>query len=173
LGSCQAVHRTSLRRCFLSLPSHGPMSVNMRSFVLNPALIMTIIFTWFLENLAWQICDLTFSPKDRPFKCPCTSIHTLGLSQQRFSPYEATEYLFCDEGRKETPNGTLYFWIYLFYLSKFYELIDTLLIVLRKVRFLVLTGDRKKNHARPPQTSVFHCVVHCPGLTATFFHFVT
>lgn len=30
------------------------------------------------------------------------------------------------------PNGSLYFWAYLFYLSKYYELIDTVLLVLKK-----------------------------------------
>lgn len=44
------------------------------------------------------------------------------------------EYLFCDSRREYVNKGPLWFWMYIFYLSKFYELIDTVLIVLRKVR---------------------------------------
>lgn len=44
------------------------------------------------------------------------------------------ELLFCDEGNKIKGKGAMYFWMYMFYLSKFYELFDTVLIVLRKVR---------------------------------------
>lgn len=49
-------------------------------------------------------------------------------------PSEAYDILFCDAERKSTPEkgGTMWFWIYLFYLSKFYELFDTGLIVVRK-----------------------------------------
>lgn len=46
--------------------------------------------------------------------------------------------LFCDTKRQSAGQGTLYFWVYVFYLSKFYELLDTVFIVLRKapLRFL-------------------------------------
>lgn len=50
---------------------------------------------------------------------------------------DGIEILFCDQGRKETGKGHLYFWIYLFYLSKFYELLDTVLIVIRKVCLII------------------------------------
>eukprot|EP01122_Echinamoeba_exundans_P007446 TRINITY_DN2304_c0_g1_i1.p1 TRINITY_DN2304_c0_g1~~TRINITY_DN2304_c0_g1_i1.p1 ORF type:complete len:285 (-),score=76.76 TRINITY_DN2304_c0_g1_i1:260-1114(-) len=51
---------------------------------------------------------------------------------------ESVELLFCDEGNKLKGKGPMYFWMYIFYLSKFYELLDTVLIVLRKgqLRFL-------------------------------------
>lgn len=46
--------------------------------------------------------------------------------------------MLCDSKRESAGKGTLYFWLYVFYLSKFYELFDTVFIVLRKapLRFL-------------------------------------
>mgnify|MGYP001080062813 FL=1 len=41
--------------------------------------------------------------------------------------------LFCDQNN-DYSRGRLYFMTYLFYLSKYYELLDTLFIVLKKVR---------------------------------------
>ena len=42
--------------------------------------------------------------------------------------------LFCDSKHEEVNKGSLYFWIYCFYLSKYYELLDTVILCLRKVR---------------------------------------
>mmetsp|Transcript_3590 Transcript_3590/g.8646 ORF Transcript_3590/g.8646 Transcript_3590/m.8646 type:complete len:300 (-) Transcript_3590:123-1022(-) len=42
------------------------------------------------------------------------------------------EVLFCDSERKEVRTGGLYFWLYMFYMSKIYELLDTVFLVLRK-----------------------------------------
>ena len=52
--------------------------------------------------------------------------------------YHGLDGLICDTNRVSAGKGTLYFWIYVFYLSKFYELLDTVFIVLRKapLRFL-------------------------------------
>eukprot|EP00913_Durusdinium_trenchii_P029851 g27973.t1 len=46
---------------------------------------------------------------------------------------ENTEWMFCEN--PETPaQGPLYFWSYAFYVSKYYELVDTLLAILRASR---------------------------------------
>jgi len=41
------------------------------------------------------------------------------------------ESLFCDSNRRQT-EGNLYFWYYVFFLSKFYEFIDTYILIARK-----------------------------------------
>lgn len=48
------------------------------------------------------------------------------------------EVLFCDSQQAEVGTGSLYFWIYLFYLSKYYELLDTFQLILRKKPFKFL-----------------------------------
>lgn len=42
------------------------------------------------------------------------------------------EVIFCDAAKREVNRGPLYFWVYLFYLSKIYELFDTVILVLKK-----------------------------------------
>jgi len=42
------------------------------------------------------------------------------------------EILFCDTNQEEVNRGPLYFWIYMFFLSKYYEWTDTILIILKK-----------------------------------------
>jgi len=49
------------------------------------------------------------------------------------------EPLFCDSRHLEAENkGPLYFWLYVFALSKFYELLDTVIIALRKSKMTFL-----------------------------------
>jgi hypothetical protein len=56
----------------------------------------------------------------------------------KLSFYHGLDGLVCDHQRVSAGKGTLYFWLYIFFLSKFYELLDTVFIVLRKapLRFL-------------------------------------
>ncbi len=49
--------------------------------------------------------------------------------------------ILCDSKNEYTLRGTLYFWIYVFYLSKFIEIIDTFIIVLKKVRKIFLIAS--------------------------------
>lgn len=84
------------------------------------------------------------------------------------------EVLYCDSQRKTGSKGTLYFWLYVFYLSKFYEYIDTILILVRKSDLIFLhvyhhwiTGPLCfvcLNYAIPVQWSAtsFNALVHIP-----------
>eukprot|EP00742_Colponemidia_sp_Colp-10_P005613 GILJ01006000.1.p1 GENE.GILJ01006000.1~~GILJ01006000.1.p1 ORF type:complete len:271 (+),score=26.96 GILJ01006000.1:43-813(+) len=56
---------------------------------------------------------------------------------KRITQEKSTEWLFC-ESQGMQARGSLYFWSYLYYLSKYYELLDTILLVLRgsKLSFL-------------------------------------
>jgi hypothetical protein len=44
----------------------------------------------------------------------------------------------CDENAVEVNRGPLFFWIYIFYLSKAYELLDTVFLVFKKSRLRFL-----------------------------------
>eukprot|EP01122_Echinamoeba_exundans_P009463 TRINITY_DN3359_c0_g1_i1.p1 TRINITY_DN3359_c0_g1~~TRINITY_DN3359_c0_g1_i1.p1 ORF type:complete len:276 (+),score=67.76 TRINITY_DN3359_c0_g1_i1:996-1823(+) len=48
------------------------------------------------------------------------------------------ETLFCDAKNIETNRGPLFYWIYVFYLSKIYELLDTVILVLKKKQLIFL-----------------------------------
>lgn len=43
--------------------------------------------------------------------------------------------MWCDEDKHQI-KGPLYSWYYIFYLSKYYEFIDTYILILRKVSIL-------------------------------------
>lgn len=43
-------------------------------------------------------------------------------------------HLYCDSTDEMNFKGTLWFWIYVFYVSKYYEFLDTLFLVVKKVR---------------------------------------
>jgi len=46
--------------------------------------------------------------------------------------------IFCDTNQVAVNKGGLYFWIYMFYLSKYYDLVDTFIIILRKGKLMTL-----------------------------------
>jgi len=66
-----------------------------------------------LCGLSWQVLLAYFSVTTRP--APSTTM--------------AQEF-FCDEEKRLT-TGPIVFWFYVFYLSKYYELLDTVIIVLK------------------------------------------
>lgn len=48
------------------------------------------------------------------------------------------ESLFCDSNRAQATNNQLYFWYHVFYLSKYYELLDTVFICIKKKPLIFL-----------------------------------
>jgi len=56
-------------------------------------------------------------------------INTVPLLVSRYSDTSLVSW-FCDEG-KEMNNSGFGFWVWIFYLSKFYELIDTLILLIK------------------------------------------
>ena len=63
-----------------------------------------------------------------------------------FNQPNGAEEALCDPSAKH-PQQRLYFWYYVFYISKMYEFIDTLILCLRKVRRACLCPAC--THARP------------------------
>lgn len=64
----------------------------------------------------------------------------IGMATSLFGIWQrhGAEALFCDHGSKEVGKGPLYFWIYVFYLSKYYEWADTALMCLKKNKLTFL-----------------------------------
>jgi len=61
-------------------------------------------------------------------------VMVLGVAKEVIYLYQTygAESLFCDEQRKQYSETTLYFWYYVFFLSKFYEFIDTYILCFRQ-----------------------------------------
>ena len=67
----------------------------------------------------------------------CLAVGTFAELLRRTSLEEpgalgGAQWLFC-ERESTTPKGALWFWSYLYYLSKYYELLDTVLQLLKVV----------------------------------------
>ena len=63
-----------------------------------------------------------------------------------FNDFGSVEPLLCDSNDVFVNRGGLFFWVYIFYLSKFYELLDTVLLALKKVlSFSSKTADGSRN----------------------------
>jgi hypothetical protein len=65
-----------------------------------------------------------------------TSLILKDLLQMKSDNEDFLSATLCDSKNTHVLKGTMYFWIYVFYLSKFIEVIDTFIIVLKKVRQL-------------------------------------
>jgi len=61
-------------------------------------------------------------------------VMVLGVLKEAFHLYQTygIEPLLCDENRKQGSETTLFFWYYVFFLSKFYEFIDTYILCFRQ-----------------------------------------
>lgn len=50
------------------------------------------------------------------------------------SPFE----LFCDHAERLNQKGALWFWVYLFSMSKYYEFLDTMFLIVKKVIIIIV-----------------------------------
>lgn len=57
-------------------------------------------------------------------------IMSVGCSLSTLSQMPSIPWIFCFPANKTPPHGPVFFWAYIFYLSKILELLDTLLIIL-------------------------------------------
>lgn len=73
------------------------------------------------------------------FLCFGSFMMLLGFVKNLYIVYEraGVEPLVCDVDKEQT-KGDLYFWYYVFYLSKFYEFIDTGILIARKKQITFL-----------------------------------
>jgi len=64
----------------------------------------------------------------------------IGLTYGVYLSYQAggIEILFCDAKNRQHGVGVLKFWMHIFWLSKIYEFVDTIIIVLRKAPLIFL-----------------------------------
>ena len=79
----------------------------------------------------------------------CFIAMTYSLGMTLWNYQDGWERLTCDTNNTIVNRGTLYYWIYLFYLSKAYEMLDTVIMVLRKVCY----SSCLEPNSRPPLTS--------------------
>ncbi|KJE93158.1 fatty acid elongase [Capsaspora owczarzaki ATCC 30864] len=67
-----------------------------------------------------------------------TQIATTGYNAFVSETDTVNECLWCDSNKAQVQNNELYFWYHVFYISKFYEFIDTVFIVIRKKPLIFL-----------------------------------
>jgi len=83
------------------------------------------------ERKAWDLLWLRVIHNS--FLCFGSFIMVLGMFSELWKVYQkgGVEAMWCDVEKHQT-KGPLYSWYYIFYLSKFYEFIDTFILILRK-----------------------------------------
>ncbi|XP_047342134.1 elongation of fatty acids protein 3-like [Impatiens glandulifera] len=106
------------------------------------------VFTYL--SLTFLLRRLSFPPLSPSILRPISAVHNLillllsssmaiGISLSSLSQMQNPKWLLCFP-KSQTPTGPVFFWAYIFYLSKILEFIDTLLIILagsdRRLSFL-------------------------------------
>jgi len=103
----------------------------------------------------------------------CMLLGTALEASRRRAASGELEWLFCESGAARA-NGPLYFWSYVYYLSKYYEMLDTVLVLLQKSRvpnfnlqvyhhavvviMAWLWGEQRQSLQWP--ALMFNCLVH-------------
>jgi fatty acid elongase 3 len=99
------------------------------------------------------VLKLWMATRDKPFKvqsisaahnfflCVLSLAMAVGASYEAFvvrAPQMGLGELFCSTDRQAVFNNRLWFWCVVFYISKYYEFFDTVILLLRKRPLLVL-----------------------------------
>jgi len=83
------------------------------------------------DHTAWNLSS--FRVLHNGFLCAASIMMVLGIAFEvvRVHSVGGMEALVCDENRLQRETN-IYFWFYVFFLSKFYEFLDTHILILRK-----------------------------------------
>jgi hypothetical protein len=83
--------------------------------------------------------------------------------------------MLCDNDLLFTGRGGLWFWIYFFYLSKYYELLDTIFLCLRKVSRLIVMkgGEQPMTFLSLPCSSFFFASQKSLSFLHVYHHAIT
>jgi len=94
-----------------------------------------LLWLWMKDRPAYTLKGITLI--HNVFLCAASLIMFIGLTTSLWgiamrNRDDWEEVFFCDTHQKEVNKGPLYFWVYMFFFSKFYEWLDTALIILKK-----------------------------------------
>jgi len=116
----------------------GQMLFSSPTFTLGLSggyLVVTgLLWLWMKNRPAFTLKSFTLA--HNIFMTIASLIMFLGMTTSLYNLTQRhddwAEIIFCDTHKQEVNKGSLYFWIYVFFLSKLYEWLDTALIILKK-----------------------------------------
>jgi len=102
------------------------------SFCLGYIVLVFTLKSYMTNKTAWDM--KYFRVVHNFILCFGSLLMFLGLAKEMYLVWQlyGWEALFCDCNSRQKTTGNLYFWYYVFFLSKFYEFIDTAILILRK-----------------------------------------
>jgi hypothetical protein len=116
------------------------MSYNIPMVAITIYLITIVVLKlWMAQREKFTVQNVTTAHNF--FLCALSFVMAVGTSYEAFfvrAPEIGLGELFCSTDRQEVFNNRLWFWCVVFYISKYYEFFDTVILLLRKRPLLVL-----------------------------------